>query len=165
MDLETRMKLELRPLAAGEEAALWAVFQSSVHELACADYTPAQLAAWAPRVYPGAEWEARIRRNRPWVALYGGRPAGFADLQAGGYIDQFFVAAFAAGRGVGGALMRKLEAEAAARGLTRLHAHVSLTAQPFFAHFGFVVEAAQAVTVRGATLRNARMERRLRAAG
>lgn len=152
-------RIRIRPASPGEAPGLWAVFQSSVRELASADYTPAQIEAWAPAVYPGTDWEARIARNAPFVAELEGRLAGFADLQDDGYIDQFFVARFAAHRGIGSALMQAIEQRAAALGLNRLHAAVSLTAQPFFRRHGFIVETEQQVAVRGEHLRNARMQR------
>ncbi|WP_366557468.1 hypothetical protein [Polaromonas sp.] len=46
---------------------------------------------------------------------------------------------------------------AAIRGIARLFADVSLTAEPFFRKSGFVVEARQLVEVRGVVLANARM--------
>lgn len=154
----------IRPCAPGEELALLAIFRSSVHGLAARDYTPEQIEAWAPpEPDPAlrAQWIERIRTNRPWVVEVDGRLAGFADLQPSGYIDQFFVDAGFAGRGIGAALMRHLLEAARAQGITTLSAHVSLTAQPFFRGFGFVVEREQEPVVRGVALRNARMSRHL----
>ena len=82
-------------------------------------------------------------------------------MQADGYIDHFFVAAAAGRRGVGSALMRRIHAVAAARGLSALHAQVSLAAQPFFGRWGFVVEAEQEVEANGVLFCNARMRKAL----
>lgn len=150
----------IRPCRPGEEAALLALFRSSVHVLAARDYTPEQIEAWCPRA-PGPAlretWLARIRENRPWVVEIDASLAAFADLQPSGHIDQFFVAPDVAGRGIGAALMRHLHEVAVARGVARLSAHVSLTAQPLFRRFGFVVEQEQEAVVRGVALRNALM--------
>ena len=152
----------IRPCAPDEELALLAVFQSSVHGLAARDYTPEQIEAWSPSE-PGpamrADWSERVRSNRPWVVEVDGKLAGFADLQPSGYIDHFFVGAGFAGRGIGAALMRHLLETARARGITTLSAHVSLTAQPFFRRYGFVVEREQEPVVRGVALRKALMSR------
>ncbi|MFC5479633.1 GNAT family N-acetyltransferase [Massilia suwonensis] len=154
----------IRPCAPGEESALLAIFQSSVRGLAARDYTPEQIEAWSP-LEPGtemrAQWIERIRSNRPWVVEVDGCLAAFADLQPSGYIDQFFVASGFAGRGIGTALMRHLHEVARAQGIATLRAHVSLTAQPFFRGFGFVVEREQEPVVRGVALRNAAMCKRL----
>jgi len=98
----------------------------------------------------------------PFVALAGGRVVGYADLQASGFIDHFYVAAEAGGQGVGGRLMHRILAQAAALGLAQLTSDVSLTAQPFFAHFGFEIVAHRGVDVRGVELRNAAMRKLLR---
>lgn len=154
----------IRAFVPGEEPALLALFQSSVRGLAARDYTPEQIEAWSPSA-PGADylqqWATRIRSNRPWVAEQDGRLAGFADVQPSGHIDQFFISRAFAGCGVGAALMRRLHELALASGTPALTAHVSLTAQPFFLHCGFVVEREQEVQVRGVVLRNAMMRKAL----
>ncbi|MNV40877.1 putative N-acetyltransferase YafP [compost metagenome] len=104
-----------------------------------------------------------MRANQPFIAqaIDGGAIAGFADLQASGTIDMFFVAPAFARQGVARALMAHLHAQAAQRGITRLNAHVSLTAEPFFAAQGFAVEARQQVERAGVVLHNARMAKAL----
>lgn len=157
------MNLHLRPFRNGDEAALRAVFYSSVHMLARRHYNAAQLAAWAPRLYDGAQWRERIRANQPFIAELDGRIAGYADLQASGYMDQFFVAGAYAGQGVGKALMAHIHHLAAGRGVNRLSADVSLTAELFFRKSGFTIQARQQVDVHGVVLANARMGKALAA--
>jgi putative acetyltransferase len=55
--------------------------------------------------------------------------------------------------------MRHLHSQAHERGLKQMYADVSLTARPVFEHWGFQVEQAQSVTVRGAILQNFRMSK------
>ena len=152
--------MQIRRYVIGEEAALRAIFRSSVRGLACQHYTPAQIDAWAPPE-EGAElreqWARRIQANQPWVVEVDGRLAAFADVQDSGYIDHFFVTAEFAGRGIGMALMRHLHQVAKGRGTVKLFAHVSLAAEPFFRHAGFIVEMRQRPTIRGVELDNAVM--------
>jgi putative acetyltransferase len=155
--------MHLRPFHPGDEPALRAVFHSSVHALACRDYSAEQLAAWAPHQYDAAQWGERLRGNQPFIVELDGAIAGYADLQADGRIDQFFVAGAYAGRGVARALMAHIHQLAAHRGMPELRADVSLTAEPFFSKSGFVVEERQQVTVRGVVLANARMRKQLAA--
>lgn len=158
----------IRPYVPGEEIALLKIFQSSVRSLAARDYTPQQIDAWSPQDYTEdmqAQWKERIRVNRPWIAEIDGELAGFADLQPSGYIDQFFVAAPHAGKGVGTALMAHLEQAAREQGIVRLFAHVSLTAQPFFVRHGFQIEEERQPVVRGVALRNAVMSKEVAARG
>ena len=154
----------IRNFCPGDEPALRAVFHASVHGLACKDYTGDQLAAWAPLEHDAAQWAERMRANQPFIAqaIGGGAIAGFADLQASGTIDMFFVAPAFAGQGVARALMAHLHAQAVQCGITRLNAHVSLTAEPFFASQGFAVEARQQVERAGVVLHNARMAKALK---
>lgn len=159
-----QQKLEamlIRDFRAGEEAALRSVFFSSVHELAHQDYSPEQLEAWAPRQYDERLWAQRIREIKPFVAEIEGRVVAYADLQASGYMDHFFVAGSHAGHGVGRALMAHIHQAALQRRIAELFSDVSMTAEPFFARHGFIVELRKPVVIRGVTLFNARMRKQL----
>ncbi|MBU0828861.1 MAG: GNAT family N-acetyltransferase [Gammaproteobacteria bacterium] len=155
--------IHIRNFRAGDEAALRGVFHASVHGLASTHYTRVQRAAWAPLQHDAAQWAARLCANQPFVAQAegDGAIAGFADLQATGYIDMFFVAPAFAGQGVGRALMAHIHAQAALRGITHLQADVSLAAERFFVASGFVVQERQQVERAGVVLRNARMAKAL----
>ncbi|MCO5400406.1 GNAT family N-acetyltransferase [Ralstonia soli] len=147
----------IRLFRAGDESRLHAIFHTAVHGLAASHYRPEQLEAWAPTDYDAAQWNDRIRRIQPCVVEIDGQPVAYADLQANGYIDHFFVSAAHARQGIGQQLMHHILALAKQRGLGRVQAHVSLSAEPFFARNGFAVTARQTVTVRGVPLANALM--------
>lgn len=158
--------LSIRGFQPGDAPALRALFHAAVHERAAVDYTQAQRDAWAPASHDVQAWSARLQANCPFIAQMrtndgAVHAAGFSDLQATGYIDHFFVAPAFAGQGVARALMDHIHAQAAQRGIPRLWADVSLTAEPFFARNGFVVEARQQVERAGVVLSNARMAKRL----
>lgn len=158
--------IRLRPFRPGDEPALRAVYTSAIRQVACRDYAPAQVDAWAPLEWDAqdvADWAARMQGIQPFVAEVDGVVAGYADLQPNGYIDHFFVAGDAGRQGVGGALMRHILAQAEARGLAELTSDVSLTAQPFYAHFGFEIVERRFPSIDGVTLENALMRRMLRA--
>lgn len=152
--------MQIRDFHAGDAPALRGVFESAIHGTARRDYSRQQADAWAPRTHDTEAWAARMLSLAPFVALVDGRIAGYADLQANGCIDHFYVAAEAGGQGVGSALMRHILARAEVLSLAELTSNVSLTAQPFFARFGFEVEAQRVVTVGGVALCNAAMRRR-----
>ncbi len=160
------MALLIRNFRPGDGPALRALFHASVHGLACAHYTPEQLGAWAPLAHDAVAWNARMQVNQPFVAQVqaaDGRThlAGYTDLQSTGYIDHFFVVPAHAGQGVARALMAHIHAQAALRGIPRLWADVSLTAEPFFAKSGFAVEIRQQVERQGVVLGNSRMAKTL----
>jgi len=101
------------------------------------DYSPEQIRAWAPRVYPDAFCQRRFRRNWVLGAEDQGKVIGFVELGRTGEIDCFYVHHVHQHRGIGAALMARVEREARSRGSTRLFADVSVTAEPFFRRMGF----------------------------
>ncbi len=135
---------------------------SAIHEVAIRDYSQAQVDAWAPREFDPDAWATRMRRLAPFVATLDGKAVGYADVQRTGLIDHFFVTAAAGGQGVGGMLMRRLLVRAGELGLEEVNSLVSLTAEPFFAHFGFEVLERHVFDLRGVEMRNALMRKRLR---
>ena len=153
--------IALREFRPGDAPALRAVFESAVRGVAIRDYTPEQVDAWAPRMHDAADWAEHMQDLAPFVAQREGEIVGYADLQPDGYVDHFFVSAAAGGQGVGGALMRRLLARADELGLPELTSNVSLTAQPFFAHYGFEIVEHRVVDIGGVALRNAAMRKTL----
>ena len=158
--------LYIREFLPADAPVLRSLFHAAVHARARSEYTQEQRDAWAPASCDAAAWSARLQANQPFIAEWREGDgavgiAGFSDLQATGYIDHFFVAPAHAGQGVAHALMAHIHAQAALRGIPRLWADVSLTAEPFFARSGFAVEARQQVERHGVVLSNARMAKRL----
>ncbi|MFL5306385.1 MAG: GNAT family acetyltransferase [Polyangia bacterium] len=156
-DVDPTTTLTVREFRDGDEGALYAVFHSAVHGVAVRDYTPEQLAAWAPDLAELTPCTEKIRALRPFVVEDDGRIVGYADLQPSGYIDHFYVAGADARHGVGRALIQRIHARAAELQLTQLFADVSVTAEGFFERFGFRVVERKLAEVRGARLPNARM--------
>jgi putative acetyltransferase len=154
-------RLSIRDFRVGDEAALQAVFHSAVHMTAAKSYTPMQIDAWAPREIDMGAWSRRMRELRPFVAEAGGCVVGYADVQADGYIDHFFVAGTSARQGVGTLLMNHILAAARAKDIKSLTSDVSRNAQPFFQKFGFVVVEQKSPLVRGVVVPNARMQKTL----
>lgn len=151
--------MQIRPYQPADAAALYAVFHSAVHGIACRDYRPEQLAAWAPDDFDAGAWTARLNALQPTVVDIEGQPVAYGDLQPDGLIDHFFVAAAHARRGIGRRLLQHLLQSAQNHHIPVVYAQVSRTAQPFFARFGFEVTAEQMAVVRGVSLANARMQR------
>ncbi|GIU02171.1 GNAT family N-acetyltransferase [Shewanella algidipiscicola] len=140
----------------GVELELFKVFTSAISETCSRDYTPEQIRAWLPLEYNAEKWRDRVEGINPYIAIYEGKIAGYADLQSDGYIDHFVVGAEYQSKGVGGALM---EALIGSSDLNRAYSHVSITARPFFEKYGFVVVGENTVSMRGVELKNYIMER------
>ena len=151
--------VRIREYRDGDAPALWRVFHSSVHQLARSEYDDVQRNAWAPETFDATEWAELIARLRPFVVEDDSEIVAYADLQPDGYIDHFFVAGNAGKRGIGTRLLTHLLAAARARGIHTQYAHVSLTAQSLFSHFGFIIETNRTVRTRGVAMRNALIRR------
>lgn len=149
----------LRPYRPDDAAALLALFRDTIRRVNSRDYSPEQIAAWAPDDIDTARWSGRFEGRFVPVAEEAGRPVGFAELESNGHIDRVFISADHQRRGIGRQLLAAVVAEARRVGLARLFTEASITARPFFEAQGFVVLAPQVVTCRGAELVNYRMER------
>lgn len=147
----------IRPYRPADAPALLELFRDSIRRVASRDYTAEQIAAWAPDEIDPASWADRFVGRFVVVAEVPGRPVGFAELEADGHIDRFYVSADDQRRGVGRRLLGAVVAEAVGRGLGRLTVEASQTARPFFEAGGFRVVARQVVRCRGVDLENFRM--------
>jgi putative acetyltransferase len=154
--------VRVRAYAPADASATLGVFVAAVTVTAAHDYAPEQIAAWAR---PGArslgDWNRSMLARASLVAVRGGAIAGFSDVNGEGYIDMMFVAPAHARRGVASALLAAVFERARDLGATRLWANVSVTARPFFAARGFVIEAEQHPMIGGVELTNFRMSRPL----
>ena len=88
--------------------------------------------------------------------------ASINSLAPKGLVDCFYVHHAWQRRGVGRALMARLEREARQRGDRFLEADVSLTAEPFFRRVGFRLVRRQIKVYRNCAFKQAVMQKRLR---
>lgn len=133
----------------------WEAYQRAVRDTASADYSPEQVAAWAPDTVDLAEWNERRLGAHTFVATLEDRVVGFSDVTDDGLLDMLFVHPAAGGRGVARSLVDAVVSKARELGLNRLHTHASRTARPAFERFGFVVDRANAENwIRGQNLPN-----------
>jgi putative acetyltransferase len=151
--------IRVRGFDIGDEPALFAVFISAVHKVASADYTPEQIETWAPPDLDQEEWRERMRAIKPFIAELNDEIVGYADVQPSGYIDHFFVSGDHARRGIGRQLMISIHEAASRLNLGELTSDVSLTAQPFFARFGFEILERQNRVLDGVALPIAKMRK------
>ncbi len=95
----------------------------------------------------------------PYIAELNGEIVGYADLQNDGLIDHFFCHQAHQREGIGRALMTHILAQGKQQKIKHYFAQVSITAKPFFEHFGFKVVKQQLVEVRDQELINYHMEK------
>jgi putative acetyltransferase len=153
--------ITIRPYETADSANPASLFRDSVRRIAARGYTAWQLQAWAPDVIDEGKFGQRCETKMTWVAEVGGQIAGFSDLEPDGHVDMLYVHPDFQRRGVARALLHHAEERARSMNLGRLHTEASITARPAFEAMGFRVIVPQTVTIRGESLRNYRMEKRL----
>jgi putative acetyltransferase len=151
----------VRKYLPGEELELWKLFFNTIRTVNSRDYTAEQVQAWAPDQVDEERWCRRIEGINPYVCVHDDMIVGYADLQASGYIDHFYVHHQWQSRGVGRQLFETIEAEAKSRQLRELTVEASITARPFFESHGFRIIAPQEVTLGSVALKNFRMAKQL----
>ncbi len=151
----------IRRYVAGEERHLWRIYFDATWQCIVRDYHPELCERWAPHDKDMSEWAVRIAAKNPFVAEVDGRAVAFAELEPDGHIDFFYCLPRWQGRGIGKALLVRLEEEARLIGLSRLFAEVSVTALGFFLAQGFQVLEERQNVIQGHSARNFIMEKLL----
>ena len=151
----------IRAYQHGDHVAIAAIFCRAVHEIACADYTPAQCAAWSDTKPNPEHWEKRCERKQPFVNVEDGEIGGFLELDPDGHIDCAYVNPDFQRRGIMTGLVKHAIEVATAMNLPRLYVEASIGARCLFERLGFKVLTSQEVVIGDQTLVNYKMELRL----
>jgi len=96
----------IRPYIDNDAADLIALFTETVRRINIRDYTPEQIAVWAPKETDRVAWKERFSRCMTLVAEDERGIAGFGQLEVNGHIDCFYVAHDRIGSGIGSMLLR-----------------------------------------------------------
>lgn len=128
--------VRVRRARPSDAAAVAAVMRGAVRGLARGAYRPDQIARWSslPPLYHA--WAMTAGGETYLVAERRGRILGYAALR-GREVTAIFVRPSAARRGLGAALLARLERLAASRGARSLFAKAALPALPFYAARGY----------------------------
>jgi putative acetyltransferase len=151
--------VELRSYRSEDAAAVARVFTDSVRSIGTADYSPEQLAAWAPEPPDLEHWRTRLGKLICFVAEIDSELVGFVTFAANGHLDHLYVHSRFQRMGVASALMRRVEQEALSRAVRRIFTEASITARPFFERIGFHTVRPQPVEHNGLLFINFRMEK------
>lgn len=155
-------RVGLRAYGERDAAATLAIFLDSITQTAAADYTPAQIQAWARPASRDLEtWHSAMNHRDSFIAVIDGEVAGFSDVAPDGYIDMLFVAPRFQRQGVGTRVLNEAERRAHQARAHSLWANVSVTARPLFECHGFLVEGVQYPSPTGIALKNYRMSKSL----
>ena len=138
--MATHLKPALRPYLPSDAPICAAIAEASIAELTGDDYTESQQEAWIASFPDEDELSQRLASQLTLIATLGESSVGFASLKGSDHVDMLYVHPEAVGQGVATSLIDALEKLVASRGAKKLSADVSDTAQPFFAHRGYVAQ-------------------------
>ena len=158
------MKVTIRDYDQRDSADLADVFFRSVRQVALADYTAAQVGAWAPERRTGEQMHETASDGRLTLVAAGerDRAVAYIDLEPDGHIDHVYCAPEAAGHGIASQLYDAIEAAARRQGISRLFTEASELARRFFERKGFALLERQDMVLRGVPIHNYKMAKDLR---
>ncbi len=147
---------------AGEQdfAAIGQLFFETVRSVNLLDYTPQQVAAWAPAVWSEEDCRRRLVGQVVLVAMEQDILVGFITIERDGHIDFLFVHKDRQRQGIGSALLGRAIELARGWSLSGVFTESSITAKALFERHGFVVTKPEDVVRHGVTLRRYRMAKK-----
>jgi putative acetyltransferase len=148
----------VREYKAGDLNAVVALFGRSVREIASHDYTPTQISVWAPQAPDSSAWADRLSKGTVFVYEVDHQILGFARVEESGHLDLLYVHPEFQRQGIARALFEQVLTWASRQGIPRITSDVSITARPFFEHYGFHVVKPQVVERHGVSFDNFQME-------
>jgi putative acetyltransferase len=151
----------IRRYSREDAAATLTVYLRAIRETASRDYTPGQVAVWAPPDMDLASWGDRRVAVDTRVAVINGVVVGFSDIDDSGYIDMLFVHPEHGRQGIATALLGSVLDDAHRRSLSALTVRGSITARPLFERNGFTVVEQLEVELDGVALTTFAMRREL----
>ena len=157
------VQITIRAYEQRDAADLADVFFRSVHQIPQSAYTGAQLDVWAPERPSPEQMDETARDGRLTLVAVNehDRAVAYIDLEPDGHIDHLFCEPEAARHGVASQLYEAVEAAAREQGISRLFTEASELARRVFERKGFVVLKRQDKILRGVSIHNYRMIKKL----
>lgn len=149
-------KMLIRQYKSSDCREIAELFYNTVHSVNAADYTEAQLNAWADGNVDLERWDQSFQEHYTVVAVKEDRIVGFGDIDETGYLDRLYVHKDFQRQGIAAAICEKLELSVWVK---RLSVHASVTAMPFFKKRGYKILKEQQVKRHDVLLTNYVMEK------
>lgn len=124
----------IRSYRSSDCPTLARIYYDTIHAVNAADYTKAQLDAWATGNVDLQVWDEYFLARHSFVAEMDGKIVGFSDMDDSGYLGRLYVHKDYQGLGIGKALC-----DAAENAVTvpKYTLHSSITARPFYEKRGY----------------------------
>ena len=129
--------IKVRRYGKGEAEALRKICIETTLLINIEEYGPELVQKWVKRLDDKKAWKQHVRAKNPIVAVNDNQIVGFAELDSSGKIGALYSHHEWQQRGVGTALLDRIEVEAKLLGIERLRVESSLSASRFFQAKGF----------------------------
>ncbi|MGR5175104.1 N-acetyltransferase family protein [Vibrio parahaemolyticus] len=153
--------LTIRQAKVADAKQIHTLFLETIRTVNSKDYNELQINSWASKELTTDTFREYIVNHNPLVVTDGQQVLGYADIQSDGLIHHFYCHHTRQRSGIGSMLMSELIRRAQEMKLISIYSYVSITARPFFEHFGFTVSKPNRVEIRGVILDNSLMEKQL----
>lgn len=124
----------IRPYRSSDCPTLAQIYYDTIHTVNAADYTEAQLDAWASGNVDLQVWDEYFLARQSFVAELDEVIVGFADMDDTGYLGRLYVHKDYQGKGIGKALCDAVET---AVDVPKYTLHSSITAKSFYEKQGY----------------------------
>lgn len=124
----------IRAYRSSDCPTLAQIYYDTIHTVNAADYTKAQLDAWASGNVDLKAWDDYFLARHSFVAEIDGTIVGFSDMDDTGYLGRLYVHKDYQGMGIGKALC---DAAEGAVDVPKYTLHSSITAKPFYEKRGY----------------------------
>lgn len=160
---EFKSTYSLREFKNGDEINMSELYQRSISQLACQNYSSEQIETWLsltpnPEVFTKKYSDGR---NTVVAVDENNQIAGFSDLEMDGHIDFFYVCPNHARRGIGSAMLNHIVSLAIELHIPKLYAEASGTALSSFLRQGFKKVSRRDLNIDGVDIHNYAVEKLL----
>jgi len=153
--------MEIRSYATADAPAMLELFRKTILSINLGDYTQEQCEVWANSLSSIENLDSKLKNSFAVVAEVGGILAGFGSLNDQREIDLLYTHKNFQGRGIGSAILKRLESVACLKGYEELTAEASITAKSFFRSKGYMTERKNNKKVKGIEFVNFIMKKKL----
>jgi len=131
--------INVRRYSKGEEEVLRQICLDTTLVINVKEYGSELVHKWTTRLKDKSAWKEHVRKKNPFVAEIDSQLIGFAEFSTNGKIGAFYSHHHWQRKGVGTALLCRIETEAEKLGIENILVESSLSASKFFESKGFKV--------------------------